>query len=281
VQPVGVVTQAGAGVLPEPRGLPYRFREVFGQVADVAPGFLGTAQDALDVCLRAESHDVRGFGQLLAGLLEGGQGLTRVGVGEGFGPDVPDRNPVTGVGELVMRWPPDLVVGGGGDGPQLSTRDTAPQCDVKMRGAAFLRFDRAEVLHIPADAAAGILPEPIQQRREVDSVTRRPPVVVVGGIERGPVTIDPAVGIEGRVRKVEGRYRPANTCPKVRFPTGRRGRSGASWRRRVERLTGLGGRSRGVSRPRTPAARSSVSSSATESAICSHTVWSPLAWHWV
>jgi hypothetical protein len=59
-------------------------------IPDVAPGFLGTAEDALDVHLRPEAHDVRGFGQRRAGLLERGQRLTCVGVGEGVDPDIPD-----------------------------------------------------------------------------------------------------------------------------------------------------------------------------------------------
>jgi hypothetical protein len=46
--------------------------QVFGQVADVPSGFLGAAEDALDVHLRSEAHDVRGLGQLRAGLVPGG-----------------------------------------------------------------------------------------------------------------------------------------------------------------------------------------------------------------
>jgi len=60
-----------------------------------------------------------------------------------------------------------------------------------------LRFDGAEVLHVPPDAAPGVLPEPVQQRREVDRVPRRPAVVVAPRVERRAVAVDPAVGVQG------------------------------------------------------------------------------------
>src|SRR4051812_426514 len=66
-----------------------------------------------------------------------------------------------------------------------------------MRGAAFLRLDGAEVLHLPPDTASGVLPEPIDQRREVDRVSGGPPVVIPVRVHRCAVTVDPAVAIEG------------------------------------------------------------------------------------
>jgi hypothetical protein len=42
-----------------------------------------------------------------------------------------------------------------------------------------LGFDGAEVLHLPADTAAGVLPESVHQSGEVDGVAGGPPVVVL------------------------------------------------------------------------------------------------------
>ncbi|MDQ4102770.1 MAG: hypothetical protein M3186_03285 [Actinomycetota bacterium] len=57
---------------------------------------------------------------------------------------------------------------------------------MEVRGAAALGFDGAEVLHVPTDAAAAVLPEPVEQRGEVDRVARRPPVVVRVGVTAAP-----------------------------------------------------------------------------------------------
>src|SRR5947209_12299125 len=67
---------------------------------------------------------------------------------------------------------------------------------MKMRCPAFLRFDGAEVLHVPSDAAAGVLPESIDQGGEVDRVSRGPSVVIVLGVYRRPVIVYAPVGIE-------------------------------------------------------------------------------------
>jgi hypothetical protein len=103
----------------------------------VAACFLGAAQDAFDVDLRAEVDDMRGFGQVLAGLIEGGQRRTGIGVGEGFCSGVPDREPLTLVDELVVRGPPDLVVGGGGDGAEFGAGDGAADGGVEVRAPRF------------------------------------------------------------------------------------------------------------------------------------------------
>ena len=68
---------------------------------------------------------------------------------------------------------------------------------MEVRGTAFLGLDGAEVLHVPPDTAAGVLPEPVQQRREMDRVSRGPPVVIPLWVYRGPVAVHPPVGIQG------------------------------------------------------------------------------------
>ena len=102
----------------------------------MASGFFGAAQDAFDVHLLPEAHHMRRLGQLLAGLFPGRERCGSVRVGEGPGSGVPDRKPVARVEELVMRWPPDLVVGGGGDLAEFGAGDGAPEGGVKMWGAA-------------------------------------------------------------------------------------------------------------------------------------------------
>jgi hypothetical protein len=60
-----------------------------------------------------------------------------------------------------MGGPPHLVVGRSGNGPEFRAGDGAPDRGVEVRRSPFLRFDGAEVLHIPPDTAPGILSEPI------------------------------------------------------------------------------------------------------------------------
>jgi hypothetical protein len=60
-----------------------------------------------------------------------------VGVGEGFGVGVPDRQVLTLVDELVVGGPPDLVVGRGGDGAEFGAGDGSAEGGVEVRGAAF------------------------------------------------------------------------------------------------------------------------------------------------
>jgi hypothetical protein len=76
VQPAGVVAVRVGGVLGESGGLSDALGQVFREVADVAAGFFGAAQDALDVHLFPESHDVSGLGQVLAGLSQVGSGVS-------------------------------------------------------------------------------------------------------------------------------------------------------------------------------------------------------------
>jgi hypothetical protein len=96
VEPPGVVAVGVGGVLVESGGLSDAFGEVFCEVADVASSFFGTAEDALDVYLRAEPDDVCGFGQLFTRLLPGRQRCPTVGVGEGLFTGIPhwSRSPL-------------------------------------------------------------------------------------------------------------------------------------------------------------------------------------------
>lgn len=59
------------GVLAEPGGLSDALGEVFRELADVAPGFFGAAEDSFDVHLRSEAGDVRGLDEFLTRLIEG------------------------------------------------------------------------------------------------------------------------------------------------------------------------------------------------------------------
>jgi hypothetical protein len=108
-----------------------------------------------------EADHVRRLNQRFAGLLPRGQPLAGIGVDKGLSPDMPDRQPVCAVDELIVRGPPDLVIGGRGDGSQLGAGDRAADGSVEMRSAPLLGLNGTEVLHIPADAAASVLPEPI------------------------------------------------------------------------------------------------------------------------
>jgi hypothetical protein len=84
---------------------------------------------------------------------------------------------------------------------------------VEVGGAAFLGFDGAEVLHVPADTAPGVLPEPIQQRREVDRIAGGPPVVIAIWVYRRPATINPPVGIQGEGEEGGGAVTPGEYPP--------------------------------------------------------------------
>ena len=103
-----------------------------------------------------------------------------------------------------MGGPPDLVVGRGGDRAELGAGNGASDGGVEVRGAAFLGFDGAEVLHLPPDTTPGVLPEPIHQRREVDCVSGGPPVVIPLRVDRGPMGIDSAVGVQGEGEEGRG-----------------------------------------------------------------------------
>jgi hypothetical protein len=82
-----------------------------------------------------------------------------------------------------------------------------------MRGAALLGFDGAEVLHIPPNTAPGVLPEPIQQRREMNRIPSGPPIVIPIRVHRHPVTINPAIAVQGESEERGGPVTPVKHPP--------------------------------------------------------------------
>jgi hypothetical protein len=68
-------------------------------------------------CTCSPNRAMGGLGQILAGLLPGGQWCAGVGVDEGLGPVIPDGHPFVGVDELIMSGPPHLVIGRRRDRP--------------------------------------------------------------------------------------------------------------------------------------------------------------------
>ena len=88
-------------------------------------------------------------------------------------------------------WPPDLVVGRGEHLAQLGAGHGAADRHVHVRGEALLRFDRGEVLEVVAEEPAQVLDQPVEQRGEVQRVTRRPLVVVSGRAGRCAVRRPP------------------------------------------------------------------------------------------
>jgi hypothetical protein len=209
MQPASVLTVRIGGLLTEPGSLTDALGQILGQVANMAARFLTTPKNALDVHLLPETHHVGGFGQPFAGLLPARQRHPGGRVGESPRSGVPYREPVVGVAQLVVGGPPHLVIGRLGDRPQLRPGNRAPDGGMEVRCPAFLGFDGAEVLHIPADTAAGVLPEPVHQGREVDRIPSRPPIVIVRRVDRRAVGIDAAVGIQGEGQEGGG---PVATC---------------------------------------------------------------------
>ena len=67
-----------------------------------------------------------------------------------------------------------------------------------MRGEPPLWFDGGEVLHVVAEEPAQVLDEPVEQRREMQRVPRRPGVVVGAGVGGGAVVADPPVAGAGQ-----------------------------------------------------------------------------------
>ncbi|OLM08275.1 hypothetical protein Ae505Ps2_6254 [Pseudonocardia sp. Ae505_Ps2] len=191
--------------------MPDALGEILGQVTDVPSGFFGAAEDSLDVDLRPEHHRVRrsreGVG--VGRLVPGGQRLAGVRVDERLVVVVPAGEPVPAVDEFVVGGPPDLVVGRGGDRSEFGAGDGAADGGVEVGCSAFLGFDGAEVLHVPTHTAPRVLPEPVEQFREVDRIPRRPAVVVGVGVEGGAVAVDAAVGVEGEGEERGGPVLPA------------------------------------------------------------------------
>ena len=90
------------------------------------------------------------------------------------------------------------MVGGGEHLAQFGPGDGAAHGDVDVRGQPPLWFDGGEVLHVVAEEPAQVLDEPVEQRREVQRIARRPLVVVGVRVGRGAVALDPAVARAGQ-----------------------------------------------------------------------------------
>jgi hypothetical protein len=111
--------------------------QVLREVADVPPGLRGAAEDALGVHLDAEPHHVSRRLHLVERFFPGRQGCPRLRINEPRGPRVPHRQPITAVVDLLVRGPPDLVVGGFGDrrssAREMLPRIAACQCGANLR----------------------------------------------------------------------------------------------------------------------------------------------------
>ena len=121
--------------------------------------------------------------------------------------------------------PPHLVIRRRHDGAQDGAGDGASYGGVQVRGEAALGFDGGEVLHVEADRPAQVLPEPVDQLREMDRVPGRRPVVIGARVDRGAVGgVHPPVRAAG---EGEEQRRPHQLA--VRLPR-RRGRRCAARR---------------------------------------------------
>jgi hypothetical protein len=98
----------------------------------------------------------------------------------------------------VVFGPPELVVGGGPDLAHDAAGDRAPDGRVQVRGQAALGLDGGEVLDVIARTAAQVLPEPVGQLGEVQSVERRPPVVVAVTVDGHALGVDPPIRGQGQ-----------------------------------------------------------------------------------
>ena len=137
---------------------------------------------------RAEPHHVRRLGvrvgvELVERLVPGGQHLAGVGVAVAVAG--PDRLPVH-VDRPVEGRPPQLHVGGLDHLLEHRAGDGAADRGVQMRREPGLGFDGGEVLHPVAGAPAQVLPEPVDQLREVQRIQRGPPVVIGRRVDRDP-----------------------------------------------------------------------------------------------
>jgi hypothetical protein len=167
--------------------------EVLGQVADrLADLVLSRGDDALIVDLGPELHHVRrGRGRVVPdrvqGLVPGRQERAVDRVDESAGYLVPPGQVVADVHRLGALGPRQLGVGGGGDVLDGLARDDAPDSGMQVRREAALRFDGGEVLDLVPGAAAQVLPEPVDDLREVQRVHRGPVVIVRVRVGRCPV----------------------------------------------------------------------------------------------
>jgi hypothetical protein len=157
-------------------GVGDRLGEVLAELADAPVGLGSAGDEALHVDLGAEAHHVGGSClrvgvELVERLTPGRKGLA------GFGVDVAARvvgplgQPVD-VNRLVVRRPPDLVVGGGHDLADDLAGDDAADRGVQVGREAALGFDDREVLSPVAGGAAQVLPEPVDELGEVHGIER-------------------------------------------------------------------------------------------------------------
>jgi hypothetical protein len=65
---------------------------------------------------------------------------------------------------LIGGGPPDLVVRGGDELPQLGAGEGAAHGDMDVGGKPPLGFDGGEILHLVADEAAQVLGKSVEQR---------------------------------------------------------------------------------------------------------------------
>jgi hypothetical protein len=109
--------------------------EVLGQIADAAGGALGPGEHALGVELGPEPGHMQRLilrTNGVQGVIPGGQQLAGGGVEVAAAGVIPHRQVVTLEPDLTGGGPPDLVVGGGDDLPQLGPREGAAHGDVDV-----------------------------------------------------------------------------------------------------------------------------------------------------
>ena len=213
--------------------------QVLREIPDPPVGITAAGEHALDVQLRPEPDHVRGLGlrvgvQRVERLVPGRQRRAGARVGVGAGGAVEGGEPGVGVDDGVGVRPPHLVIRRRDDGAQHGAGDGAPYGGVQVRGEAALGFDGGEVLHVEADRPAQVLPEPVDQLREVDRVPGRGPVVVGARVDRGAVGgVHPPVERQVRVRNSDGRTslpslprRPGRRCAARRSAGAGPGRPG-------------------------------------------------------
>ena len=176
--------------------------------------------------------------------------------------------------------PPHLVVGRGQHAAQLGPGNGAPQRDVDMGSQAPLGLDGGKILDLCAEVTAQVLNKPVEQRGERQRVPRRLVIGIPGRVDGHAAVVDPTVRRAGQRDEQRGAERRA-VRRGVRLPQGARadlllGRSGASWRRRVDRCRRAG--RPGATFPRTPDLVISSSSSRMSSSKSSVSCPAALAW---
>ncbi len=83
---------------------------------------------------------------------------------------------------------------------------------MQVRCEASLGFQGGEVLDVPADRAAQVLKEPVDQLREVQRVPRGAPVVVRVRVDGDAVGVHPPVAVTGQGEEQRGLPHDAVRC---------------------------------------------------------------------